>query len=133
MNWLEESFWRRIQLAVAAWQMFKGSPLLGVGLGNFIPRLPQFLLFQKIYFWQPVHNLFLLILAETGLGGLFLAVYIFKLILRKLWRKKVWSLLFSFLVIFLTGLLDHYWLTLPQTQLLFSLIVGLGWSYYKKK
>lgn len=124
-----ESFWRRIELAQAAWAMFKSSPILGIGLGNFTPRLPQFFIVQKLFFWQPVHNIFLLLLAETGVIGVWCMVYGVWYVLKKLWWEEKWSLALALTAIIATGLLDHYWLTLQQTQLLFCLIIGLSLRY----
>ncbi len=132
MHLQSESIWRRIELAKAAWEMFKTSPIFGVGLGNFIPQLPKFLIPKKLYFWQPVHNIFLLILAETGIIGLCLVVYVLWVVLKKLWQKKNPALLCSLLAIIFTGFFDHYWLTLQQSQLLLALIIGLSIGYQKK-
>lgn len=121
-----ESIWRRIELVRAAWEMFKTSPIFGIGLGNFIPKLPKFFIPQGLYFWQPVHNLFLLILAEIGIVGLGVAGWGLGRILKKLWQKKNLALLYSLSAIIFTGLFDHYWLTLQQTQLLLALIIGLS-------
>ncbi len=126
LNFKSEAVWRRLDLANTALKMFKNSPLLGVGLGNFIPKLPKLLIPQKIYFWQPVHNIFLLILAEAGMVGGWCLVYGGWFILRKLWQKKNLALFYSLVAIILTGLFDHYWLTLQQTQLLLTLIIGLS-------
>ena len=132
MHLQSESIWRRIELAKATWEMFKTSPIFGVGLGNFIPQLPKFLIPKKLYFWQPVHNIFLLILAETGIIGLCLVFYVLWVMLRKLWQKKKPALFYSLLAIIFTGFFDHYWLTLQQNQLLLALIIGLSIGYQKK-
>ena len=121
-----ESVWRRLELTDAAFKIFKTSPIFGVGLGNFITQLPKFLVPKKLYFWQPVHNIFLLILAETGIIGIWFMVYGVWFIFRKLWQEKNLALLYSFFAIILTGFFDHYWLTLQQTQLLLALIIGLS-------
>ena len=132
MHLQNESIWRRIELARAAWEMFKTSPIFGVGLGNFIPQLPKFLIPKKLYFWQPVHIIFLLISAEIGIIGLLFVAYYLLVILRALWQKKNPALFYSLLAIIFTGFFDHYWLTLQQSQLLLALIVGLSIGYHKK-
>ncbi len=123
---IQESFWQRIALGQAAWQMFQTAPLFGVGLGNFIARLPAFLTPERFYFLQPVHNIFLLLLTETGLFGLCLVADRGWRIFKKVWSEKNRPLLAAFLAIVFTGLFDHYWLTLAQGQLLLALIVGLA-------
>lgn len=122
----EEAVWRRLELTGAAWKMFKTSPIFGVGFGNFIPQLPKFLIPKKLYFWQPVHNIFLLILAETGIIGSLVIGHWSLVILKRLWQKKNLALIYSLLAIIFIGFLDHYWLTLQQTQLLLALIIGLS-------
>jgi len=73
--------------------------------------------------YQPVHNIFLLALAELG-------IIIFLIFGRKIFffTKKHWSTnrAFRYLIIaiFITGSFDHYWLTLQQNFLLLS--IGLA-------
>lgn len=126
---MSESIWRRIELSQMAWQMTKNSPLFGVGFGNFLQKLPEFLLPRQFYFWQPVHNIFLLILAETGIILLCLMFYGLWRIFKKLWQEKNWPLSYALLAVVLTGLLDHYWLTLQQGQLLLALLLGFNLKF----
>lgn len=67
------SLTRRVELTSISTQMIRSSPLLGVGFGNFIIRMDDFgRVSGWIRFLQPVHNIFLLIGAETGIIGLIL-------------------------------------------------------------
>ncbi len=61
---------RREELIGNAWQIFLQNPVFGVGLNNFIPVLSSNLISGPSRFLQPVHNIFLLALSETGLIGL---------------------------------------------------------------
>jgi len=112
------SFSRRISLALASLDIFASSPIIGVGLNSFIIALPSF--WRQDLWLQPVHNIFLLVLSETGLIGFFVFV---KLIFKTFFGGKY---LPAFLLIMITGLFDHYWLTLIQNLLLFVLVVGLA-------
>lgn len=127
---------RREQLSEKALKMWISSPILGVGLNNFIPVASDQLLVGPSRFLQPVHNIFLLALAETGVIGvigviILTGVPVYRLL--KLYPKPyplhpillVWTM-----VIFL-GLFDHYFLTLPQGYRLLFLIWGLSLSYVK--
>ena len=67
----------RMQLASIATQMAEAHPFAGVGLNNFMAAMPTFNLYGVIYPGFPVHNLPLLVLAETGIYGVaaWLVVY----------------------------------------------------------
>jgi hypothetical protein len=134
-----EAFFQRWQLMKAAGLMIKNAPLAGVGLNNFIVRLPDYWPVTGFTYWlQPVHNLFLLIAAETGLVGLMIFFWFLFLTFRNLLKMPAprdsfgmgnGQLEISLLVILLLGMVDHYWLTLQQTQLL--LVIVLGFSLRK--
>ena len=126
---LSEGVERRISLAISSGKMIAERPVFGVGLNNFLVALSQKgTRFDSAWFLQPVHNIYLLVFAEAGLFGLFLFVYILTKALRNLYEKNkgVSFLMLSLLAIVLTGLFDHYWLTLQQTQLLFSIVLGFS-------
>lgn len=122
-GWDENGMIKRGQLNLAAVEMIKTSPWLGVGLGNFLTKLPEFQKDNRIFWFQPVHNILLLAMAEIGLLG---TVIIFWGLRKKLnykrWTKMTWVVLG---VIFFSGMVDHYWLTLPQNMWLLALVIGL--------
>ena len=60
----------RLQLNEIALRMIADQPVLGVGLNNFETVLPKYEANPVIFYGNPVHNLYLLYLAETGLIGL---------------------------------------------------------------
>ncbi|HEY5822518.1 MAG TPA: O-antigen ligase family protein [Propionibacteriaceae bacterium] len=60
----------RIELNDIAFKIFGDHPLLGVGLNNFEVVLPRYEANPVIFYGHPVHNLYLLYLAETGIIGL---------------------------------------------------------------
>lgn len=143
----ESSIVNRIRLANLAYNIIKTSPFFGVGVNNFIIALARISDdWSWLYWLQPVHNIFLLSAAETGLVGLTIFSVFLLLTLQRLLsfllpyfaspkqkkdsqlgREQIFLLL-SLLAILLTGLFDHYWLTLIQNQLLFVLVLGLSWS-----
>ncbi len=125
----EETFNLRFQSTKVASLMVQPQLLTGVGLNNFISQLSYYWPApETIRFLQPVHNIFLLILAETGLVGLVIFVWLLILTFKKLLATGNWQLAISLLAIFLTGMVDHYWLTLQQTQLLLTIVLGLSWA-----
>jgi len=126
-----EAFFQRTQLMKASFLMIKDYPLSGVGLNNFIVHLPNYWSLTGFTYWlQPVHNLYLLILSETGWLGLLIWLWFLFLTAQRLFLKKSHQeiLLAGLSVILLLGLFDHYWLTLQQNQLLLTILLGLSWS-----
>lgn len=124
------SITRRQELISIAFKMWKSSPIFGVGLNNFIPRMEEFGRITANYrFLQPVHNIFLLVLSEMGILGILGVVGGLGIIFKKLWekrRKKSMTVHYSlFTVILFLGLFDHYWLTIQQGMLVVSIVFGL--------
>jgi len=126
----KESFFQRLELAKNALQLIKQNPLVGVGLNNFIVNLPKFQQGQILWL-QPVHNIYFLVAAETGIIGLTIFLWFLFLTFKKLLYSYTPIFLYSYISILLLGLFDHYWLTLQQTQLLFAIILGLIWGKEK--
>ncbi|MBI2355964.1 MAG: O-antigen ligase family protein [Candidatus Doudnabacteria bacterium] len=119
-------------------ELIKKYPLLGVGVGHYIPairdsyRLPD-------WQYQPAHNIYILLGVELGILGLGLFLLIVGKIFALAWPQKnsafakatadkqllTFSLLLavgSFLII---GLFDHYPITIQQTRLTFFLLLGM--------
>ena len=124
--------------------MMKSYPLTGVGLNNFLVRLPQFSsATDRIRSLQPAHNFYLLIGAETGILGLVALLGLLIFTSKKIFKKQQFSnlamkqfhppLVISFGAILFLGLFDHYFYTLQQGQLLAILIFGLVFASFDKK
>jgi len=133
----DESVAQRIFLFSKAWNMLAVRPFLGVGFDNFLINLrgENFGGFSIILL-QPVHNIFMLLLVETGIFGFsFCGFFLFQTIKQII--ISVHKKLLPFMVILLMewaviGLFDHYLVTLQQGQLLSVLLFSLGWSFKKK-
>ena len=132
------SFLRRAELNWIALEITKDNPLLGVGLNNFTVRMGEYgQVSGWVHFLQPVHNVYLLIAAETGLIGL--AAFLFLLLFAINYLRLTINdplrrlLLISLSQISLLCFVDHYFLTLQQTSLLFWLLVGLVFLEYNQK
>ena len=121
----DESFSERLYLAKRAGEIVKMSPVVGVGLNNFILNLPKN--GEPEFSWrlQPVHNIFLLVFVEAGILGVLLFGLLFFTSLKKT-SSFFWVLVF----ILVSGLADHHWLTLQQNQLILSLMLGLSTRKY---
>lgn len=119
---------KRWVLIQDAFTIIAQHPLFGVGLGNFIIAEHQFPIYYSYFFLQPVHNIFLLMLSETG-------ILIWFGLLPMLWKivhKHIHNLtliLCLFLIVF-TGFFDHYWYTLQQNWLLMGVIIAIATTNY---
>ena len=126
-NLSDQSVVQRQELMSQSLSMFWKNPMVGVGVNNFYNNLTIITYQQKDYLIQPVHNIFLLVMSETGIIGLFFLSILFiksafKILKNK--QNKKYLLLLIFVIIFL-GMFDHYLLTLQQGQLLLSLVFGV--------
>jgi O-antigen ligase len=132
----DESVVERTELLNASWTMIQQHFFIGVGLLNFIPNLAPLQKPSPLdLYLQPVHNIFVLVAAETGVMGLVLFVWLLvvSLIRIKNYEARIRRTFFVlFTVILVTGMADHYWLTLQQGQLLFATVIGLSWSKLQK-
>jgi putative inorganic carbon (HCO3(-)) transporter len=130
----------RIPLNKLAFRMIADNPVLGVGANNFTSAMDQYATseFRHEWLWA-VHNKYLLILAETGIGGLLAYVAFLLSILRKGWQcwklgDSVLSPLALGLVAAIAGHMAHQGVDLfrdrPLQQLLL-LVAGLLAAMYK--
>ncbi len=103
----------------------------GVGSGNFVnwlmvkdPNLAR-------YFYQPVHNIYILIYSENGILGVALFILFLVFLVKDFINDSKMSKFyhFSFLILFLSilfvGLFDHFLWTLQEGRLMFWLLCSL--------
>lgn len=119
----QQNVYQRLVLNSAAVEVFFKHPLVGVGLNNFILKLPNLDLQNIQWILQPVHNIYLLVLAETGLFGFILFIVFLNFLLLYSINNK--SILYVFLFILLTALFDHYFFTIQQNTLIFAIVAGI--------
>jgi len=116
-----------------AGEIVRANWLQGVGLGNYTLALHQLNPTQEVWAYQPVHNVYFLILAETGILGLLVFIALIILIIRTIWQYRSllltdwWFLATSLMLLlfFLIMLVDHYFWTLYFGIILFWLSLGL--------
>ncbi len=124
-NLTDQSITQRETLINESFKMISNYPLLGVGVNNFLNNLHNNSL---PYLLQPVHNIYLLVFAETGiLGFLFLILFIL-ILLKKIYIHHSFESLVILMVILLMSSFDHYFLTIQQGQILFAFFLGLIYS-----
>lgn len=124
----------RMQLNTVGWRMIEQSPVLGTGLNNYMQVQQDYVAEPLIFPTFPVHNLFVLTTAETGLVGLagLLAVGIslawnaIRLGLRRdpLGRAIGWAML-SILILNLIAEQFSYNLRIEVPLSLFWILAGL--------
>lgn len=138
-NIADESVVERVELAKSSLLMIKDSPIIGVGINNFLVSLPSYQ--EKpddIFALQPVHNIYLLIAAETGIVGLVFFLWFLEKTFQEIRKKKPMirnpalpagrSLFIILSAILILGFFDHYFLTLQQGRMLFAFVLSLCWS-----
>lgn len=125
-----QSVSQRIFYSDVAKNVVADNPLFGVGIGNFVnyfyntyPALPE-------WQYQPVHNLFLLIVSETGVIGGFLFIMFIAISSYRFFKNKNnqifnWITFFIFINFLILANFDHYFWTLQQGQVLFWLSLGI--------
>lgn len=122
-GWDENGWIKRNQLNASAIEMTKQNPWFGVGLGNFLTKLPEFQKDNQIFWLQPVHNILLLMVSEIGWVGVVVLIWMINNFFKNKRIDKFGLIMFG--IVMLSGMVDHYWLTLPQNMWLLALIFGL--------
>lgn len=109
------------------------NPALGVGAGNYVSAMRSALgPGLAPWFYEPVHNLYLLVAAEAGLPALFVFGLLIFFLLRRGWfsppskhspLKR--AFLIAALVFMAAALLDHYAWTTNAGRYLWWLVLGV--------
>ncbi len=126
--------------AMAVW---RSSPFFGVGIGNYTVRLAELAPEQPSWFYQPVHNVPILMVAELGLMGIMLVFCVILNAVKNLRRmsaglasardpslsfRKTGVVILSTLIII--SLFDHYLWSLYPGLLLVAVSLGLCHSSF---
>ncbi len=127
----DNSTLERMKYNEAGLKMVQTHPVFGVGIGESVLHMEQFLN-QRLQPWekQPVHNYFLLSAAELGLPGMLILLWLFwrdvpaAIRLAKQGSLLGMLLLSLYFAIFVLMQFDHYFYTLEQTQLLLWVFLG---------
>ena len=124
------SFQKRTDFVEKSISIISQKPFTGTGIGGYLIAQHQYPQKFVPFFEQPVHNIFLLIIAQLGVP---LTLLLFVSIFRKIdIRDRGWEFFLPFLCILITGNVDHYWITLQQNVLVSAILFGILFSYEKK-
>ena len=127
----EEAVAQRVFYNKIAESVATSHPLLGVGIGQFVPNFISKFKRLPPTAYQPVHNFYLLVASETGFIGLgafiLFLFFTFWQFIRQADFKKLYT--FSFLIFVLSfllvGLFDHFLWTSQQGNLVFWMTLAL--------
>ena len=101
------------------------NPLLGVGYGQFVADMMSRLKRYPANFFQPVHNIYLLISSETGIAGILAFLFFLFLLISNFVKEgglsKRYPILVFFGALLIMGFFDHLFWTLQQGSLVFWL------------
>lgn len=123
---------RRALLLTASYQMFLQKPFFGWGLNSFTYSSQPFYTDPVLTrFYQPVHNIFALILVETGIFGLTFFLALIFYMLHQTTRHNIPFYTIALLQIIFLASFDHYFFTIHQTLLLLILTLMLSLTYTK--
>lgn len=99
------------------------NPVFGTGVGNYTITVKQNDNFAYPYwYYQPVHNYWLLILAELGIFGLLGAVIFWLSVFKKSFKKGLYPIV---LALFIFSLFDHWLWTQNLGILVFFVVMGI--------
>ena len=104
-------------------KIIKNNLLLGTGLGNYTVELQKIYSDKPAYFYQPAHNVYLLVFSEIGIIGVVFILILLIYFLKKYSIKNTDYLLLITIFFFLF-FFDHFWWTLPSGLLLVFLVFG---------
>jgi len=122
----------RLESIKNSWPIIKNNWASGVGAGNYTLALERQLPGEQSYFYQPAHNVFILVFSEIGLFGLlfFILIIIFPFV--RLLRRREYaasrndSKLAILVALIVAMFLDHWLWSLHFGVLFFWLALGLA-------
>jgi hypothetical protein len=122
-----ELYWRDgLRIAKDEW-------LVGAGIGNFTKESEQINKERSFWQWQPVHNVFLLVLSEGGVLSLLGFIWFWFFVFYLNFKKKNFINLSVWLSLSIMMLVDHYYWSLHAGLLIFFLASGIVVNEEDKK
>lgn len=128
----EEAVTNRLYFKSVAEGVIRHHQLIGIGIGQYIPKLMNDLGQADSYYYQPVHNIYLLISSETGSINLAIFILIVILIYRGIAKTFKENTGAGFLKInilstlLFLGLFDHFLWSLNMGNLMLWLTLGIA-------
>lgn len=114
-----------------AWQIIKKHWLFGVGIKNYgLAVYNEINNTLPAYAYQPVHNVFLLVWAETGIFGLLVFIGLLVYLFINLLRNASYGQTVILLAMTVMMCFDHWWWSLAFGGYLFWLIIGVAYKEF---
>ncbi len=127
----------RAQGIHSAWDIAQDQLWFGGGIGNYVFTLFEYDHELRGWQYEPVHNIFFLVLVEIGVVGLVLIVLSFSALLWWLYgqmgtQKYVWFFVFCGVLVYgVIGLFDHYVVSLYSGLMLSGVWWGMIFLYIR--
>jgi O-antigen ligase len=131
-------FFFRVESIQSAFEIIQSHWLIGTGLNNYFSYLIGVQKNFSPVFLQPPHNVFVLVLLQTGILGLILfvtfVVQTFGQLLHRSQKSKgldktlIQATIVVLVIALFAGLTDHFFLTVQQGQLLIAVLIGIAWN-----
>jgi len=117
----------RVSLMKSSFSVIKNNLMFGTGLGNFTKGMEKEIpsTVNGVLLIQPVHNVLLLMVAELGVVGSLLYVFLLGKILVSNVSKMNWFKWLAVLTLLIVGCFDHYLFSLPQGMVLGGILLLL--------
>ncbi|MDO9509721.1 MAG: O-antigen ligase family protein [Candidatus Magasanikbacteria bacterium] len=106
-------------------EMFLVHPVFGVGPGNYVYALFNQKVILVPWLYQPVHNIYLLFLAEWGIIGLLMSLLVIFYFFREVFRNNKRTLALWIMVL-TAFLFDHYFYTGYSGIVFISILISLS-------
>lgn len=122
----------RMALAINTLELIKGHPFLGVGTGDLLTEYEQINNVSR--YKTPVmhpHNMYLLVLAQFGILGFLILVFLFYSKYKiALWKNDEWqNFRFAFIIMFLAIMLSNSYLYTHHTMVLYIFFTSFLFNF----
>ena len=115
-----------------SYKIIKKDWLFGTGVGNYTKELARENPKRAWFDLEPVHNVFLLVFSEIGIGGVLFFIALFVYLFIQSWRKNNILNLSIIAALAIMMMFDHYLWSLPFGVLFFWLAIGFVYKNLNK-
>lgn len=128
----KQSMTDRARLVEQANIISDGYRFKGSGLGSYMPLLTQTYLAQPTYAYQPVHNLWRLLVVEVGYKGVFFALLALLFLAVTIWQQRNLFAASAFVFMLFATWFEHFWYSLPVGLLMLAVVLALPFAKENK-